>query len=79
MKTEVLTLDKLSVGTKAKVIKLKAEKELRRRLMDMGIIHGTQVKIDGIAPLGDPIEISVLNYKLTLRRSEAALIEVEVV
>lgn len=79
MKTEVLTLDKLSVGTKAKVIKLKAEKELRRRLMDMGIIYGTQVKIDGIAPLGDPIEISVLNYKLTLRKSEAALIEVEVV
>ncbi|SHE65282.1 ferrous iron transport protein A [Thermoanaerobacter uzonensis DSM 18761] len=72
------TLDKLPIGTKAKVVKIVAKGDLRRRLTDMGVILGTELRIEGVAPLGDPIEVTVLGYHLSLRKSEATLIEVEV-
>ncbi|ABY92435.1 ferrous iron transport protein A [Thermoanaerobacter brockii subsp. lactiethylicus] len=74
----VTTLNKLPIGTKAKIVKIAAKGDLRRRLTDMGVILGTELKVEGVAPLGDPIEVKVLGYRLSLRKSEAALIEVEV-
>ncbi|AEM79219.1 FeoA family protein [Thermoanaerobacter wiegelii] len=74
----VTTLNKLPIGTKAIVVKIAAKGDLRRRLTDMGVILGTELKVEGVAPLGDPIEVTVLGYRLSLRKSEVALIEVEV-
>lgn len=65
------------VGGTYKVVSLKGDPAIRRRLMDMGIIPGTVVKITGKAPLGDPIEISSRGFNLTLRLKEAENIEVE--
>jgi len=76
---KVSTLDKLPVGAKGKIVKIKAVGELRKRLVDMGVIHGTEVKVEGVAPLGDPIEVTVLGYRLSLRKSEASQIEIEVI
>ncbi|MEQ2129658.1 FeoA family protein [Caldanaerobacter subterraneus KAk] len=79
MEEKVSTLDKLPVGTKGKIVKIKAVGELRRRLVDIGVIHGTEVKVEGVAPLGDPIEVTVMGYRLSLRKSEASQIEIEVI
>lgn len=71
-----MTLKDLRRGKSATVRKLNGEGALRRRIMDMGITRGTRLTVLKVAPLGDPIEISVRGYSLSLRKEDAALIEV---
>lgn len=72
------TVDNLKVGESAEVAAVRGEgTSLRRRLLDMGITPGTAVKMVRSAPLGDPIELNVRGYSLTVRRSDAALVEVK--
>lgn len=70
------TLDKTKVGKKVIVKRLHGEGALKRRIMDMGITKGIPLYIRRVAPFGDPIEITVRGYELTLRKNEAKLIEV---
>ena len=77
MSLEKLTLDKLKVGDKCKVKSIYFDSKVRRRLMDMGIVKGTNIEVEGKAPMGDPIEIRLRGYNLTLRKSEAKDIIVE--
>lgn len=71
------TLDRLSPGESGKVLRLSGEARVRRRLMDMGVTPGAEVLVERLAPLGDPIEIEVRGYHLSLRKREAAQIAVE--
>ncbi|MBQ2717117.1 MAG: ferrous iron transport protein A [Clostridia bacterium] len=71
------TLKEVKIGSSAKVVKLYGEGALRRRIMDMGITKGTVVTVRKVAPLGDPIELTVRGYELSIRKSDAELIEVE--
>jgi len=71
------TLDTIRVGASASVVKLHGEGALRRRLMDMGITKGVTLEVRKAAPLGDPIEISVRGYELSVRKADAKQIEVE--
>lgn len=70
------TLDMIGCGETVKVIAVRGEGLLRRRILEMGITKGSDVKVETIAPLGDPIEIIVRGYKLSIRKSDAASIEV---
>ena len=72
-----MTLDKLQPGERAKVIKVEGEGRVRVRIFDMGITPGVEVMLRKVAPLGDPIEITVRNYELSLRKEEAASVTVE--
>ncbi len=72
-----MTLADLKPGQSGKIIKIQVAGALKRRLMDMGIISGTQVRVEKIAPLGDPIEVHIKSYQLSLRKGEADKIEVE--
>ena len=74
----VKTLDLFKPGESGRVKKVNAEGAVRRRLFDMGITPSADIAMRKVAPLGDPIEIVVRSYELTLRKSEASLIEVEV-
>ncbi len=71
-----MTLNELRIGQTAKVVKLLGEGAVKRRIMDMGITKGTEVTLNKVAPLGDPIEVTVRGYELSLRRDEAVKIEV---
>jgi ferrous iron transport protein A len=71
------TLRDLRVGESAKVVKLHGEGAVKRRIMDMGITKGVEVYVRKVAPLGDPIELNVRGYELSLRRADAEMIEVE--
>jgi ferrous iron transport protein A len=71
-------LSKLALGSTGRVMTIGAIGPMRRRLMDMGIVPGELVKVTKVAPLGDPIEISVKSYSLSLRKKEAEGIAVEV-
>lgn len=71
------TLNELKPGDLALVKKVHGEGNLRKRILDMGIIRGTRLEMVKKAPLGDPIEIKIKGYDLSLRRTEAALVEVE--
>ena len=71
-----MTLNELEVGGTAKVVRLNGEGPVKRRIMDMGITKGVQVTIRRIAPLGDPIELTVRGYELSIRKDEAATIEI---
>ena len=71
------TLRQVPVGGTATVVKLHGEGAVKRRIMDMGITKGTSVHIRKLAPLGDPIEITVRGYELSLRKADADSIEVE--
>ena len=71
------TLKQIKVGGRARVVKLHGEGALRRRIMDMGITKGVEIYVRKVAPLGDPIELNVRNYELSIRRADAELIEVE--
>ena len=73
----VKTLKDIKIGKSARVVKLHGEGALRRRIMDMGITRGTEVFVRKVAPLGDPLELSVRGYELSLRKADAELIEVE--
>jgi DtxR family Mn-dependent transcriptional regulator len=70
-------LDDIKVGSKAEVIKIESKGSLKRKLMDMGLNRGARVEVKGKAPMGDPIEIKVRGYSLSLRRDEAAEILVK--
>lgn len=75
-KEETMTLNDVAVGDSCTVAKLNETGEMRRRIMDMGIMKGTYLTVTKSAPLGDPIDITVRGYHLSLRRSDAAHIEV---
>ena len=71
------TLKEVKVGQTVKVVKLHGEGAVKRRIMDMGITKGTPVYVRKVAPLGDPVEVTVRNYELSLRKADAEMIEVE--
>ena len=71
------TLKDTPIGKKAKVIKVNGEGALRRRIMDMGITKGVEIYVKKVAPLGDPLEITVRGYELSLRKADAEMIEIE--
>ena len=71
------TLRDVGIGETATVVKLHGEGAIKRRIMDMGLTKGTEVFVRKVAPLGDPIEIKVRGYELSLRKADAELIEVE--
>ena len=71
------TLRQAKIGDTVKVIKLHGEGAVRRRIMDMGITKGVEVQIRKVAPLGDPVEVTVRGYELSLRKADAEMIEVE--
>ena len=71
------TLRNAKVGQTVKVVKLHGEGAVKRRLMDMGLTRGTEVYIRKVAPLGDPVEATVRNYELSIRKADAEMIEIE--
>ena len=71
------TLRDVKVGETVRVVKLHGEGAVKRRIMDMGITKKTDVYVRKVAPLGDPIEVTVRNYELSLRKVDAEMIEVE--
>ena len=71
------TLKQVKIGATAKVVRLHGEGALRRRIMDMGITRGVEVYVRKVAPLGDPIEVMVRGYELSLRKDDADMIEIE--
>lgn len=71
------TLKQAAIGDTVKVVKLHGEGAVKRRIMDMGITRGAEVHIRKVAPLGDPIGVTVRGYELSLRKADAEMIEVE--
>ena len=71
------TLKDVRIGAVARVVRLHGEGPIKRRIMDMGITRGVEVFVRKVAPLGDPIELTVRGYELSLRRNDAEMIEVE--
>ncbi len=71
------TFKDAKIGETVKVVRLHGEGAVKRRIMDMGITRGTEVYIRKIAPLGDPLEVTVRGYELTLRKADADMIEIE--
>lgn len=71
------TLRDVEIGNTAKVKKLHGEGAIKRRIMDMGITKGTEVTVRKVAPLGDPMEVTVRGYELSLRKADTEMIEVE--
>ena len=71
------TLRDAKIGETATVVKLHGEGAVKRRIMDMGITKNTSIYVRKVAPLGDPIEVTVRNYELSLRKADAEMIEVE--
>lgn len=71
-----MTLEQAAIGQEVKITKVGGDGELRCRLLDMGLIPGTVVRIQKVAPMGDPIEIHLRGYELTIRKEDAGRIEV---
>ena len=71
------TLRQAKIGDTVKVVKLPGEGAVKRRIMDMGITKGVEVYVRKVAPLGDPIEVTVRGYELSLRKADSDMIEVE--
>ena len=71
------TLKQTKIGQTVKVVKVHGEGAVRRRIMDMGITRGTSIHVRKVAPLGDPIELTVRGFELSLRKDDADMIEVE--
>ena len=71
------TLRDARIGETVKVVKLHGEGPIKRRIMDMGITKGTDVYVRKVAPLGDPVEVTVRGYELSLRKADAEMIEVQ--
>ena len=71
------TLRQARIGDTVTVVKLHGEGALKRRIMDMGLTKGTQVHVRKVAPLGDPVEVTVRGYELSIRKADAEMIEVE--
>lgn len=70
------TLREIKVGATATVVKLHGSGGIKRRMMDMGVTKGTEIFVRKVAPLGDPIEVTVRGYELSMRKSDAEMIEV---
>ena len=71
------TLRDVKIGETATIVRLHGEGALKRRIMDMGLTRGTQVLVRKVAPLGDPLELTVRGYELSVRKGDAELMEVE--
>lgn len=71
------TLTEAQIGETVKVVKIHGEGAVRRRIMDMGLTKGVEIFIRKVAPLGDPIEINIRGYELSIRKADANMIEVE--
>ena len=71
------TLKETSVGETVKVVKLNGSRPVKRRIMDMGITKGVEIYVRKVAPLGDPVEVTVRGYELSLRKADAEMIVVE--
>ena len=71
------TLREAKIGETVKVVKLHGEGAIKRRIMDMGITKGTEVYVRKVAPLGDPVEVTVRGYELGLRKADAEMIEIQ--
>ena len=71
------TLRDVKVGERATIVRLHGEGALKRRIMDMGLTRGTEIFVRKVAPLGDPMELTVRGYELSVRKGDAELIEVE--
>ena len=74
---DMKTLKDVSIGQTVKVKKLTGEGPVKRRIMDMGITKGVEIYVRRVAPLGDPVEVTVRGYELSLRKADAEIIEVE--
>lgn len=74
---KIMTLRDISVGQTVKVVKLSGEGPVRRRIMDMGITKGVEIYVRKVAPLGDPVEVTVRGYELSIRKADAEIIEVQ--
>ena len=72
-----MTLREVEVGGAVKIVRINGVGPVKRRIMDMGLTKGTEVTVRKIAPLGDPIELTVRGYELSIRKDEAAAIDVE--
>ena len=73
-----MTLKEVKPGTTVKVVKISGEGAIKRRIMDMGLTKGVEVFVRKVAPLGDPVEVTVRGYELSVRKADAELINVEV-
>ena len=71
------TLREAKVGETVKVVRLHGEGAVKRRIMDMGVTKGVEIYVRKVAPLGDPIEVTVRSYELSLRKADAEMIEIE--
>ncbi len=71
------TLKDVKVGQKVRVVKLHGEGAVKRRIMDMGLTKGVEIYVRKLAPLGDPIEINLRGYELSLRKADAEMVEVD--
>lgn len=71
------TLKDAKIGETVKVVKLHGEGAIKRRIMDMGITRGVEIYVRKVAPLGDPVEITVRGYELSLRKADAQMVEIE--
>ena len=71
------TLREARIGETVKVVKLHGEGAVKRRIMDMGITKGVEIYVRKVAPLGDPVEVTVRDYELSLRKADAEMVEVE--
>lgn len=71
------TLKQATVGETVKVVKLHGEGAIKRRIMDMGLTKGVEAYVRKVAPLGDPVEVTVRGYELSLRKADAEMVEVE--
>lgn len=71
------TLKQANIGDTVKVVKLHGEGAVKRRIMDMGLTKGVEVHVRKVAPLGDPVEVTVRGYELSIRKADAEMIEIE--
>ena len=71
------TLRDVKIGDTVKVVRLHGEGAVKRRIMDMGITKGIDIYVRKVAPLGDPVEVTVRNYELSIRKADAEMVEVE--
>ena len=71
------TLREANIGDTVKVVKIHGEGAVKRRIMDMGITKGVEITVRKVAPLGDPVEITVRDYELSLRKADAEMVEIQ--
>ncbi|MBQ1895087.1 MAG: ferrous iron transport protein A [Clostridiales bacterium] len=74
-----MTLRDVKVKQRCKVVRLNGEGAIKRRIMDMGITKGVEIRVRKLAPLGDPIEVTLRGYELSLRKADAEMVEVELI